>query len=552
MPVSATRTCGLSIDPYRLLGFAFAAADLLVEVDGADRIQFAVGAADVLSGTDEQALIGRSWPELVDPRDRPLIKALFDGLEGAARRGPVVARRLTPAGGEPQAFALSACRLPQNGGRVSCVFNHASTAGLPATESGLHDRQSFEALTQSMLKSGKEQGLDLELAFIDLPGLAEARKTLAPEQARALDLRLGGALRAQSQGGSAAAELSDERYALVRQAGEAAEMLSGRIARLIAAETGGLALQPAARSLALESEAGNNQVVRAIRYALDDFIKDGMSGDAPADLSDAVARSVKRTLAKADALSNTVLQKNFQLVFQPVVALKTGELHHHEVLVRFGDNASPFPMIRMAEELDLIEDLDLAIAEQSIAIMIRDPAASLAVNISGRTIITDSFMSRMTAMIDGAPLLKGRLMFEITESAAIEDLQLADRHIQALRKRGCQVCLDDFGAGAASLAYLQQLSLDLVKIDGRYVRDLQHGGRESTFIKHLVTMCAELKVRTLAEMIETTSVEDAVRRAGVDYGQGWLYGAAAETLQGPTARPGPSAARRVGSRESWG
>lgn len=91
-----------------------------------------------------------------------------------------------------------------------------------------------------------------------------------------------------------------------------------------------------------------------------------------------------------------------------------------------------------------------------------------------------------------------------------------------------------------------------MKIDGRYVRDLQHGGRESTFIKHLVTMCAELKVRTLAEMIETTSVEDAVRRAGVDYGQGWLYGAAAETLQGPTARPGPSAARRVGSRESWG
>lgn len=91
-----------------------------------------------------------------------------------------------------------------------------------------------------------------------------------------------------------------------------------------------------------------------------------------------------------------------------------------------------------------------------------------------------------------------------------------------------------------------------MKIDGRYVRDLQHGGRESTFIKHLVTMCAELKVRTLAEMIETSSVEDAVRRAGVDYGQGWLYGAAAETLQAPPSRQGPSAARRVGARDSWG
>jgi EAL domain-containing protein (putative c-di-GMP-specific phosphodiesterase class I) len=240
-----------------------------------------------------------------------------------------------------------------------------------------------------------------------------------------------------------------------------------------------------------------------------------------------------------------------------VVSLEDGQTHHHEVLVRFGDNASPFPMIRMAEELDLIEDLDLAIAEQAIALMQQQARLSLAVNISGRTIITDSFMTRIIRMIDAAPAVKGRLMFEITESAAIEDLALADRHIQQLRGRGCQVCLDDFGAGAASLAYLQQLSLDVVKIDGRYVRDLQHGGRESAFIKHLVAMCAELKVATLAEMIETREAEDAVRRAGVDFGQGWLYGAATETPRASTtAQPSRNqvrpAARRLGAVESWG
>jgi EAL domain-containing protein (putative c-di-GMP-specific phosphodiesterase class I) len=120
-------------------------------------------------------------------------------------------------------------------------------------------------------------------------------------------------------------------------------------------------------------------------------------------------------------------------------------------------------------------------------------------------------------------------MFELTESAAVEDLAHADRHLQALRAAGCEVCLDDFGAGAASLAYLQQLTLDLVKIDGRYIRDLQHGGREATFVRHLVNMCGELNVRTLAEMVETPEAEDAVRRAGVDYAQGWLYGRASET-----------------------
>ena len=65
-----------------------------------------------------------------------------------------------------------------------------------------------------------------------------------------------------------------------------------------------------------------------------------------------------------------------------------------------------------------------------------------------------------------------------------------------------------------------------MKIDGRYIRDLQHGGREATFVKHLVKMCSELGVRTLAEMVETQDAEDAVRRAGVDLAQGWLYGAA--------------------------
>jgi EAL domain-containing protein (putative c-di-GMP-specific phosphodiesterase class I) len=117
---------------------------------------------------------------------------------------------------------------------------------------------------------------------------------------------------------------------------------------------------------------------------------------------------------------------------------------------------------------------------------------------------------------------------------------------------GCKVCLDDFGSGAASLAYLQQLSLDWVKIDGRYIRELQHGGRESTFIRHLVQMCGELGVKTVAEMVETTTTEEAVRRAGVDFGQGYLYGVPADRPAPPTPRTGPVAARRMGARETWG
>jgi EAL domain-containing protein (putative c-di-GMP-specific phosphodiesterase class I) len=385
-------------------------------------------------------------------------------------------------------------------------------------------------------------------------GLAAARKAMSPDAAKDAELRITGLLRAQSHGGSAAAELGEDRFALIRRrTGESPETLAARLAGLMALDPSQI-IRPAAATVAMSADAAAGQVARAIRFCLDNFIRDGVQGAPPLSLTEAVSRSVRRTMLEAGALSEAVAERNFRLVYQPVVNLKTGgRLQHFEVLVRFGDNASPFPLIRMAEELDLIETLDLAIVERAIAKLVAGPELTLAVNISGRTIGSGDFVAQVRRMIAANPTARGRLIFELTESAAIDDLALADRHLQALRAEGCRVCLDDFGAGAASLAYLQQLSLDVVKIDGRYIRELHHGGRESTFIRHLVHMCGELGVKTLAEMVETSQAEEAVRRAGVDYAQGWLYGPAADepemsVPQTELARP----ARRRGAVESWG
>src|SRR5262249_11270004 len=153
--------------------------------------------------------------------------------------------------------------------------------------------------------------------------------------------------------------------------------------------------------------------------------------------------SVRHTLKKANELGVAVAERKFTLAYQPVVTLASGELHHHEVLVRFGEDASPFPMIRMAEELDLIEDLDMAVLQSAAEEMVAQPKLRLAVNVSGRTIISAGFIERVSALVKAKATLKQRLMFEVTESAAIEDMSLANRHIQVLRQLGCKVCLDD-------------------------------------------------------------------------------------------------------------
>ncbi|MET0274118.1 MAG: EAL domain-containing protein [Phenylobacterium sp.] len=537
----------MALGSARLLGFAFATADLLMEIAPTGTIAFAMGAGAALSGTSDAELIGRPWREFIDAGDHPMVEALFDGLEGGLRGGPVIIRLATGKDGVERAASLSVFQLPENDGALSCAMSMAGAEQAPKPGE-LHDRRTFEELTTALLQTAQATGTDLELALIEMAGLAAAREGASPKEREALESRLAGVLRAQAHGGAAATELGDERFALVRARGEATESLVRRVAKLM--DLGlGQQITPTAGVIPLEAD-NSRQAIRAIRYSLDNFLKEGLSGPAPANLSDALSRAMQKTLDEVGALGMAIREKRFRLVYQPVVSLADGGLHHYETLVRFGDQESPFPLIRMAEEMDLIEPLDLAILQKAIEMIAKEPDLKLAVNVSGRTIASSDFVDQACRMIAKHPRVRGRLLFELTESAALEDLQLADRHLRALRDQGCEICLDDFGAGAASLAYLQQLSLDVLKIDGRYIRDLQRGAREATFVKHLVGLCGELGIRTLAEMIETEEAERAVMEAGVDMGQGWYYGAPADKPEWTPANGSAASIAKTAVREA--
>jgi len=499
---------------HRFLGFGFAAADLLIEVRNDGCVSFALGAGEAVLGVPDRVLAGRTWQSLFDPEDHPMVEALFSGLDGGTRAGPVVLK----VAGKPGCASLTAIRLAHNNGAISCALSRAAGRGV----SGLQSREAFEARAIELLGGASQ---DLELSFVQLAGLSGAQAASAdPEKFQAL---VAGVLRAQAYRGEAATEVGPDRYALVRGRDEPVDAITQKIGRALA-NAGVSEVATTATAMAMTGSDDRKPTVQALRYALNQVLQDGLATVLPRDLSQALDEAMRATLNKAGALGAAIKHRRFNLHYQPVVALADGSLHHHEVLVRFGSEGSPFPTIRMAEEMDLIEPLDVAILEETLEALKRDASLVLAVNVSGRSLMRDSYVNGALSLLKARPWANGRLMFELTESAAVEDLAQADRRLQALRAAGCEVCLDDFGAGAASLAYLQQLTLDLVKIDGRYIRDLAHGGREATFVKHLVNMCAELNVRTLAEMVETEDAEEAVRKAGVDYAQGWLYGRARE------------------------
>lgn len=513
-----------------MIGFAFANADLLVEISAAGRIDFAMGASEALSGRPETALVGRAWADFVAAEDRAVVAAFLEGLAAGQRAGPIVIRLAGP----DHAASLNAFRLPQNKGAVSCALSRATyPKALPAGQ--LQARPDFEALACDLLQGAVESGKSLELSLVELGGLSAARAEGSVEQRAALEARLAGALRAQAYGGLAATALEDDRFALVRASGEMPDALAARLTSLMQDATD-RPIVAQADAVPLDGVDRPQQMLRALRYVLDSFGRDGAAWETPGSLLDALNRAIRETLDKAGALGAQIRERRFTLAYQPVVSLMNGRLHHYETLVRFGEDESPFPQIRMAEEMDLIEGLDLAILEAAIAAMTAAPDLNLAVNVSGRTIMSAEYVAHAVSMLAQAPGVRGRLMLELTESAAVDDLAVADQRLQTLRAQGCEIALDDFGSGAASLAYLQQLKLDVLKIDGRYIRDLQYGGREAAFVRHLVGLCRELNIRTIAEMVETTAAELAIRKAGVDMAQGWLYGAATDVPTMPLAK----------------
>lgn len=537
----------LTIEPRRLLGLAFASADLLLEIDADDRVTLMLGANQTVLGADAPDPVGRDWRDLVAPDDCCLLEAMLVCAEDGVRRGyaPVRLR------GGDRAVEWRARGFPDNRGRISCALTACPMPAVPATEDGLHERADFERLAKDLIEAARATGQQLELAMVEISGLAAGDPLL--------DQRAAGALRLESEGGAAAARIAPDRFALLRRQGEDATALVRRLTRAIVRDGANGEPSVMAQSVPLDS-LSPTRIGRALGLALDDFMAEGLKDSSPITLAEAMNRSVRRTLARAGELGAAVSQRRFTLAYQPVVRLADATLHHHEVLVRFENAHSSFALVRMAEEFDLIEELDRAIVEQTVRRLKADRTRGerLAVNVSGMTITSPTFISSVEDMMRRDDRLKGRLLFEITESAAIDDLGLADRHIQRLRDLGSLVCLDDFGAGSASLTYLQRLSVDIVKIDGRYVRELVAGGRDAAVVAHVVNLCRELGVRTVAEMVETPEVEAAVQAAGVDFGQGWLYGRPADRPEAPLARPAPQsavmpavAARRTGTSNEW-
>ncbi len=228
-------------------------------------------------------------------------------------------------------------------------------------------------------------------------------------------------------------------------------------------------------------------------------------------------------------LREALEQDRFRLLGQPIVGICSNGIPRAELLLRYlgddGELVTPNNFLYLAERYDLLRQIDRWVLGQAVGILHREHAAgrdlALSVNVSGRTLGDQAIGEELAALVEQAPFPTGRLIIEVTETAAITNIDRARTFADRLHEVGCRFALDDFGAGFGSFYYLKHLRFDEIKIDGEFVRHLPHTPVDQLVVEAVVGIARGLGSQTVAEFVGSDEALEILRRLGVDYGQGF-------------------------------
>ena len=247
------------------------------------------------------------------------------------------------------------------------------------------------------------------------------------------------------------------------------------------------------------------------------------------DLVDARSSDLVETRLRA-----AVAARQLTLHYQPIVDLPDGSLLGYEALLRWRDpvlgQVPPNRFVPVAERSGLIGDLGTWVLRTACSTAAAWPARpgaplpSVSVNVSPRQLADDTFATRVTQALTDAGLEPDRLCLEITETAAIQDLDATRARLAAVTALGVRLALDDFGTGYASLTMLRALPFDTVKIDRSFVANVTHSATDTVLLRLIVDAAHALGQRVCAEGVETAEQARQVIAIGADHAQGWLYG----------------------------
>ena len=249
----------------------------------------------------------------------------------------------------------------------------------------------------------------------------------------------------------------------------------------------------------------------------------------------------RRTVGIADEIVRALNDRRLMLALQPIVTSRSREPELYECLLRLrrldGSIAAAADFIPVAEQFGLAKLVDHRALELAAEILRTNPTIKLALNVSAATATDPQWLTSLEAFTGKDRSQTERLTVEITETAAISDLEETSRFVGALKALGCRVALDDFGAGYTSFRNLKMLGVDMVKIDGSFIQNLGAHAEDEMFVRALIDLAHNFDVTTVGEWVTDERTAKLLENAGIAYMQGYFFGAPELAKETPLSTP---------------
>lgn len=231
-------------------------------------------------------------------------------------------------------------------------------------------------------------------------------------------------------------------------------------------------------------------------------------------------------------IRNALKSDQFTLHFQPILDIHKNRIIGHEALLRMidenGECISPNNFLSVAERFGLIRDIDRWVIQRAIHFIAEktfaEPEHHLEVNISGKAFTDAELLPMIERELTTTRINPSHLVFEITETAVVENMVDAQQFMDNLKTMGCRFALDDFGNGFSSFNYIKHLPANYLKIDGGFIQNLLNDETDQHLVRAMVEVARGLGKYTIAEYVGCDRTIGLLRELGVDYAQGYHIG----------------------------
>jgi diguanylate cyclase (GGDEF)-like protein len=231
-----------------------------------------------------------------------------------------------------------------------------------------------------------------------------------------------------------------------------------------------------------------------------------------------------------DEIVTALNERRIVMAFEPVVEARSRNASFYECLVRMEQDDGQVllapDIVPVAEKLGLIRLVDHRVLELVVAELANSPNVQLSLNISPDTTMDPDWWASIESLMRSHPGVAERLIVEITETVAIQDIDNVRGFVTRLKNFGSRIAIDDFGAGYTSFRNLRKLGVDIVKIDGAFVQNIARSADDRAFVQTLVDLARRLEIKTVAEWVQDEASASMLRDWGCDYIQGRLIGLA--------------------------